>query len=469
MGGFGLVLSAIVTTHNDPQRAHGVWRGPRPEGDKLLRSDTAWRRLALSLTLWQVLALVLRPALALALLTASAAHAQTLQVLHWWNSTSENKAISLLADRLREDNLEWRDALIPGGSGVGASIVLKSRVLAGHAPQVAQLNGPVTLAEWADLGLLRDLDAVADSGKWERVLAPSLMTMVQRRGHVIAAPLGVHRINTLFYNRKLLARFNLSPPQTWAEFDAVAARLHQAGVVVLAQSSEPWQVATLFETLVLAEGGAPLYNDLFVRKDARAYGDRRLAQALTRLRAMKKWMAQPLQERAWTDSTRQLADGGAAMMVMGDFAKGELNAWGYPLDGVFGCVAVPGTAELFLYDVDTLVMLAGDAADRRAQDKLATLVTSAALQADYNQIKGSIPALRNPDLSKLDAWSRASWKLYARGAAVQVPSLTHRMATDEMTRDAMVGAVHRFFVNDTISVAEAQRQLGLIAAATSKK
>lgn len=427
------------------------------------RSDTAHGGVSVAATR---LARLVLPVL---LAASAAAQAQTLQVLHWWNSTSENKAISLLGERLRDDNLEWKSVLIPGGSGVGASIVLKSRVLAGQAPQVAQLNGPVTQGEWADLGLLHDLDAVAETGKWERLLQPSLMAMVQRRGHVIAAPLGIHRINTLFYNRKLLARFNLAPPQNWAQFERVAARLQQGGVAVLAQSSEPWQIATLFETLVLAEGGAQFYGDLFVRKDARAFADPRLAQALQRLRAMKKWIAVPLQERPWTDSARQLAEGGAAMMVMGDFAKGELNAWGYALDGVFGCVAVPGTAELFLYDVDTLVMLAGDGADRRAQDKLALAVTSPAIQADYNQIKGSIPALRNPDLARMDSWSRASWKLYARGSAVQVPSLTHRMATDELTRDAMVGAVHRFFVTDTVSVAEAQRQLALIAAATSRK
>lgn len=400
---------------------------------------------------------------------AAQAQTQTLQVLHWWKSTSENKAINLLAERLRDENLELKNALIPGGSGVGASIVLKSRVLAGDAPQVAQLNGPVTLGEWADLGLLNEFDAVADAGKWERLLHPSLMTLVQPRGRVIAAPLGVHRINTLFYNRKLLGQFNIAPPQTWAEFDRAAARLQRAGVVVLGQSSEPWQVATLFETLVLAEGGAKFYGDLFVRKDARAFADRRLTRALTRFRGMKKWMASPVQERPWTDIARQLAEGGAAMMIMGDFVKGELNAWGYPTDGVFGCAPAPETGELFLYDVDTLVMMAGDGSHRRAQEKLALVVTSAATQADYNQIKGSIPALRNPDLSKMDSWSRASWKLYARGPAVQVPSLTHRMATDEMTRDAMVAAVHRFFVNDSISVAETQRRLGLIAAATSRK
>ena len=89
-------------------------------------------------------------------------------------------------------------------------------MLAGDAPQVALLNGPVTLGEWADLGLLHQFDAIAEAGKWERLLHPSLMALVQPRGHVIAAPLGVHRMNTLFYNRKLLAQFDIAPPQTWA-------------------------------------------------------------------------------------------------------------------------------------------------------------------------------------------------------------------------------------------------------------
>jgi glucose/mannose transport system substrate-binding protein len=411
-----------------------------------------------------------RLALALLLaLAAATAQAQSLQVLHWWKSAGEHKAIQVLAARLGEENIEWTDALVPGGSGVGAGIVLKSLLLAGDAPQVAQLNGPVTLGEWADLGLLHEFDAVAEAGKWEHLLHPMLMTLVQRRGHVIAAPLGIHRINTLFYNRKLLARFDIAPPQTWDEFERAAARLQQAGVVALAQSSEPWQVGALFETLVLAEGGARFYGDLFVRKDTRAFADRRLGHALTRLRALRKWMAAPVQERPWNEMARQLAEGGAAMMVMGDFAKGELNALGYPTDGVFGCSAAPGTADLFLYDVDTLAMLAGDSSHRRAQEKLAQVVTSAATQGDYNQIKGSIPVLRNPDLAKMDSWSRASWKLFARGPSVQVPSLTHRMATDETTKDAMLATVHRFFINDTISVADAQRRLGLIAAATITK
>ena len=65
----------------------------------------------------------------------------SLQVLHWWTSDSERKAATLLANRLGDEGIAWRDAGIPGGAGIGAGKVLKSRVLAGNAPEVTQIIG----------------------------------------------------------------------------------------------------------------------------------------------------------------------------------------------------------------------------------------------------------------------------------------------------------------------------------------
>ncbi len=410
-----------------------------------------------------------RPLRALAALAlwvcAWAAQAESIQVLHWWKSDSERRAVGVLAAKLSDDNIAWRDGGIAGGAGGPggpADIVLKSRVLAGDAPDVAQLNG-VLLGEWAALGLLREFDAVAANGKWDKLLLPTVWTLVRPHGRVVAAPLGIHRINTLFYNRKLFNQYGIAPPQTWDDFERAAALLHQAGIVPLAQSSEPWQVATLFETLVLAEAGPAFYRELFVKKNAQAFTDTRFAHVLKRLRTMKKWMAAPLQERAWNEVARQFADGGAAMMVMGDWMKGELNTWGLATDDAFGCTAAPGTTGYHLYDVDTLAMLDTGAAHRPAQEKLAQLAVSPAVQADYNQLKGSIPVLRNPDLSKMDSCARASWQLFARGSTVQVPSLVHRMAADEVTKNAVIAEVHRYFINDRVSVADAQQRLAAVA------
>lgn len=408
----------------------------------------------------------LRGLLSLVCLAAwGGAAADSLQVLHWWKSASERKAVDLIAVRLAEENTGWRDGMIPNGSGVGAGIVLRSRLLANDAPEVAQVNG-IVIRDWARLGLLLDLDAVAAAGKWDKLLQPTVAAAIASDGHVYAAPLGIHRINTLFYNRKLFSQYRLNPPATWAEFDQVAAVLQQAGVVPLAQSSEPWQVATLFESLVLSEG-AEFYRALFQRREAGAYADPRLASALTRLRHLKKWMEQPVPERTWDSTTRQLADGAAAMQVMGDWAKGELVARGLAVDEGFGCAAAPGTAAYHLYNIDTLSMLATREPHRPAQEKLAAVIMSPALQNDYNQIKGSIPVLRTPLLAKMDSCARASYKLFSSGPAVQIPSLVHRMATDEIVRDAMVAEVHRYFLDDSVSVADAQHRLAAVARSNS--
>jgi glucose/mannose transport system substrate-binding protein len=139
-------------------------------------------------------------------LGCSAVQAQSVQVLHWWKSLSEQQAVNLLTTKLAQDNLQWRDGLVPSGSGVGASIVLKSRILAGNAPEAAQLNG-VLVSEWAELGLLLDIDNVAQTGKWEKVCF-KVWNLIQVKNHVVAAPLGIHRINTLFYNKKIFSKLD---------------------------------------------------------------------------------------------------------------------------------------------------------------------------------------------------------------------------------------------------------------------
>ena len=119
-----------------------------------------------------------------------------------------------------------------------------------------------------------------------------------------------------------------------------------------------------------------------------------MTHALKHLRALKEWMPAPLRERPWPDMTRQLADGAAAMFVMGDWAKGELLAWGLNADQDFSCVAVPGTADYHLYSVDTLAMFAGDYSHQPAQEKLAQLIMSQPVQTAYNQVKGAISVWR---------------------------------------------------------------------------
>lgn len=409
---------------------------------------------------------MLLAALSLGAPAQTAAPARSLQVLHWWTSAGERRAIDVVANQLAKQDIQWRDISIPGGAGMGAGKVLKSMVLAGHAPEVTQLNG-VIFGEWADLGLLLELDNVAVQGNWEKQMFPTVWQLLNNRGHVVAAPLGIHRINTLFYNVAIFKRFGLAPPKSWEEFDHVVQVLHNAGITPLAQSAEAWQVATLFENLALAESGPAYYRRLFVDMSPSAYLDARMLHILRQLRKLGHAMAQPVRERPWTEVARSMADGEAAMFIMGDWAKGEFNAWGLTVDQQFGCAPVPGTGDYHLYSADTLAMFADDYSHQAAQETLAQIVTSPAVQSDYNKFKGSIPVWRAPD-PHMDRCARDSWRAFSKGAAWQAPSLVHRMASDETTKDAIIAEVQRFFLDRQVTEEQAQKRLASIARALTR-
>jgi glucose/mannose transport system substrate-binding protein len=386
-------------------------------------------------------------------------HAQTpsLDVLHWWTSAGERRAAEQLRAQLLDVGVLWNDAAIPGGGGMAAIKVLKSRVLMGDPPDVAQLIGS-TLTEWADRGLVLSLGRVAARQKWSQTLFPTIDALVHYRGDVIAAPLGIHRINTLFYNRRVFEKFKLKPPRTWAEFDADARQFSAAGIKPLAWSDQSWQIATVFESLLLSEAGSALYLELIPRRNSAAWLDPRVERALQRLRLLRNGSA----ERDWTDSARDLMNGSAAMMVMGDWVNGELKAWGADPETDFGCVAVPGTARMHLYSVDTLAMLVNDRHPVALQEKMAETLQNKPVQLAYNRIKGSVPVRKDLSalqISTMDACARDSWEAFAAADTARVPSLAHRMAADESTKDAVAQTLRRFLADPHMAVREVQRRL----------
>jgi len=388
----------------------------------------------------------------------AAAHGQTLDVLHWWTSAGERRAVDQLVQQLDKQGVTWNDAAIPGGAGVAAMKVLKSRVLAGNPPDVAQVIGR-TLTDWADLGLVLPLDNVAQRGRWKQAMFPVVLQVVSHRGRVVAAPLGVHRINTLLYNQHLWSRFKLAPPRTWDDIEQAASVLRKASVMPIAWSDEPWQVATVFETLLLAEGGASLYAELAATHRWQAWQDPRVLKALVRLRWLRSLNGDAPIEQRWTTSARQLYQGQAAMLIMGDWASGELMAWGAEPGRDFGCAAVPETAGMHLYSIDTLAMLVGKKRRDADQERMAELLAQPAIQLAYNQAKGSVPVRTDIDASQLDECARDSWQTLARPGSPLLPSIAHRMTAEESTKDALADALHRFMKNRTLTPEQTRARL----------
>ena len=403
-----------------------------------------------------VAALMLGLALTTGMITN--ANAQALNVLHWWTSASERRAADSLMAALTAQGIDWHDEAIPGGGGGAAIKVLTSRVLSGEAPDVAQVIG-LTLTEWADLGLVFPLDDVAQRGRWKQVMFPVVLQTVSRGGRIMAAPLGVHRINTLLYNRHVWERLHLPLPRSWADMEAAARTMRANGVTPLAWSDDAWQIATVFETVLLAEGGPALYARLASAHGWAAWQEARVTAALERLRWLRDLDTEPTTEQPWTDSARQLFKGKAGMFIMGDWARGELMAWGARPGVDFDCTTVPQTEGMHLYSIDTLAMLVAHNTRRVEQERLAEIIAQPATQIAYNQAKGSVPARMDIDATQLDVCARESWQTLARPGTPLLPSIVHRMAAVESTREALGEVLYRFIKNRSMTPQQAQAQL----------
>ncbi|MEL7596039.1 ABC transporter substrate-binding protein [Aeromonas veronii] len=382
----------------------------------------------------------------IALLSAPVAASQV-EVLHWWTSGGEAKAVEVLKSEWTKQGNQWNDFAVQGGGGKSAMTVLKSRALAANPPEAAHLKG-YELKEWAGLGFLRDLTPMAEHLGWYSQMPPMVRATLSQNGALMAVPTGIHRVNWLWLNRKVFERNKLTPPTNWAQFVTVADQLKKRDITPLAIGNEPWQLAVLFETVALGEGGKEFYRKAFLEQDSATLTGPDMVRVLTRFQQLRAYVPQKYAGLKWHQATNLLESGGAAMQLMGDWVKGELSAGNYRPGEDIACLPSPGSAGLFSYNLDSIAMFKQrDPAQLQAQGDLAQLLMTPQFQEEFNRVKGSIPALTNPDMSKFDRCAVRSYQdfLLAEKQDNLLPSMAEGMATPTNMRQAILDVLSNFF------------------------
>lgn len=382
----------------------------------------------------------------IALLSAPVAASQV-EVLHWWTSGGEAKAVEVLKSEWTKQGNQWNDFAVQGGGGKSAMTVLKSRALAANPPEAAHLKG-YELKEWAGLGFLRDLSPMAEHLGWYSQMPPMVRATLSQNGALMAVPTGIHRVNWLWLNRKIFERNKLAPPTDWAQFVTVSDQLKKRGITPLAIGNEPWQLAVLFETVALGEGGKEFYRKAFLEQDSATLTGPDMVRVLTRFQQLRAYVPQKYAGLKWHQATNLLESGGAAMQVMGDWVKGELSAGDYRPGEDIVCLPSPGSEGLFSYNLDSIAMFKQrDPAQLQAQGDLAQLLMTPQFQEEFNRVKGSIPALTNPDMSKFDRCAVRSYQdfLLAEKQDNLLPSMAEGMATPTNMRQAILDVLSNFF------------------------
>ena len=140
--------------------------------------------------------------------------ADELEVLHWWTSGGEAKAAAELKKQMEAQGHTWKDFAVAGGGGDAAMTVLKSRVISGNPPSAAQIKGPAII-EWAQEGVLENMDSVAKAGQWDMLIPKVIADGLKYQGHYVAVPVNVHRVNWLWTNPEAFRKAGAKVPTTW--------------------------------------------------------------------------------------------------------------------------------------------------------------------------------------------------------------------------------------------------------------
>lgn len=368
------------------------------------------------------MALSIRPlsiacAVALGAAVAHPARAGELEVLHWYTSPGESRAIKAVADAFGEGGgHKWVDTAIAGGPGPGLQLTM-SRIAAGDPPGAIQVSIGSRLRSLAEQGLLGDISDVAKQGNWTAVLPQTVSSRLTYSGKVVAVPLLVHGANWMWFNRKALERAKVAEPKNWDELMVAAEKLKAAGILPFATSSQSWQVSWLFTQILAGVGGRAVYEQ-YAAGDKAAFQSPAMLKSIEILQKIRSYADDSAANRAWNANANLVLNEKAAFFLMGDFAKPELAGGGKspsPTGGDVGCMLTPGTSDFYMIVSDSLAMPAGVKGDVPNEQKhLARVVMSPKVQRQFALAKGSLPARTDVDLDGFDDCAKLGHKALTR-------------------------------------------------------
>jgi glucose/mannose transport system substrate-binding protein len=345
--------------------------------------------------------------------TSASTNTKQLEVVSWWTSGSEAAALDALFAAFRKSNpgVDAVNGAVPGGAGSNAIVELAKRLRDDDPPDVWQTFAGKSVQLYAGRGVVRSAAPVFEREHLRARMHPTILRSVIRDGRPYGVPTGAHRSNVLWFNRRLLERAGVHPPSsgyTLAAFQADLEKVQASGAVPLCLGGKDrFTTVELFENTLLSSIGGRGWKDMV--NDELDWRGARVDAALKRFGGLLRYTDPQASGLTWDAATKKLASGGCAFESMNDSAFGELIAAGAKEGEDFGATAFPGTGDGFLAVVD--VFVAATKA-KNAKNALAFLgdISKPATQLAFNRSKGSIPVVRDVDVSSLTAYQRASSK-----------------------------------------------------------
>jgi glucose/mannose transport system substrate-binding protein len=383
--------------------------------------------------------------------------ANELEIFSWWTAGGEAEGLQALIDLYTEQypDVEVINATVAGGAGTNAKAVLATRMQGGNPPDTFQVHaGRELIDTWVVSDFMEPVTYILEDNGWMDVYPPEVIDIISYQGEVYSIPVNVHRSNVMWYNIEIFEEHGLEPPETVSDFFDVAEELQSAGVTPLALGdTNVWPATHLMESALVAGLGPDGYNGLW--NGETRWDSQEVKTALSAFVDMLEYINDDHSALTNIDAAGYVADGKAAMTVMGDWVHGYYLSRNLAPNEDYGYAPTPGTNGVFIMLSDSFGLPQG-APHPTNVERWLELIGSREGQDAFNPIKGSIPARTDADRSLYDEYLLSSMDDFSSNDIV--PSVAHGSAASESWLTSINDIVNVFVTERDVDQAAADFQ-----------
>ena len=222
--------------------------------------------------------------------------------------------------------------------------------------------------DYSEAGKLANITPLATKGDWAKVIPTALQKFTTVDGKWGAVPVNIHSVNWIWLNKALMEKIGGTEPKTFDELIALLDKAKKAGVIPMALGGQPWQEATMFNSVVTSTGGVDFYKKAFIDLDESALKSDTMKKSFDNLAKLRDYLDPNYAGRDWNLATAMVIKGDALLQVMGDWAKGEFKNANKEAGKDYLCYRFPGTDGSVLYNTDMFAFFQVSADRQAAQN-----------------------------------------------------------------------------------------------------
>jgi glucose/mannose transport system substrate-binding protein len=294
------------------------------------------------------------PGLRVAAQDASPVAEDQLEIFSWWTTGGEAAGLDELFKAFSDNypDVEVVNAAVAGGAGSNAQAALQTRLGGGDPPDSWQSHpGKELFSRYVEPGYAVPLTSIWEEEGWGDAIPQGLIDQVTFDGELYLIPVGVHRGNVMFYNKKVMADNGIEVGDTMTadQFFEAAETLKAAGIPAIAiGSKDPFAAPHLFENILLGHLGPESYVGLW--DGSTPWDGEEVTGAIETFVRYLDYVNDDHSALTWDGANDLVLQGTAGFTSMGDWAYGDAVAKDATAD--YGWVAHPGSDGSFVAVVD---------------------------------------------------------------------------------------------------------------------